>query len=66
MLTLPPSVVPIEVVFGAVAGSRTGHAVRGVLGARLGACVGLLLGLNLDRHHGMASSDWSLADQRKI
>ena len=39
-------VVPTEVVFGAVAGSKTGHALWGALGARLGACIGLLLGLN--------------------
>ena len=55
-------VVPIEVFFGAVAGSKTGHAVWGGTGGSAWGLYWIVVGPELDRRHGMASSDWSLAD----
>ena len=62
MPTLPPSVVPIEGVFGAVAGSGTGPAVWGGVGDLAWGLCWIVCGPGLGRRHGMASSDWSLAD----
>ena len=62
MPTLPLSVVPTEVVFGAVAGSRTGYAVWEGMGDSAWGLCWIVCGPVLDLLHGMASSDWSLAD----
>ena len=61
-ILLLKSVVPIEMVFGAVAGGRTGRAVCGGAGDLAWGLCRTVCGPGLGRRHGMASSDWSLAD----